>query len=96
MRRVFSFRDSAVVTGDAGRCDIAVIIHRITPAEGPVTIITVIATEHVIRCFTISNHTIVAILAAASHCEMINSRHIVPARGLMTELALLSGSDMLR
>ncbi len=69
--------------------------YRVPPAEGAMAVATILARLDMIRGLADSGGAIVAGLAAAPDSEVIHLRYRIPLAGLVTELAITRGIDVI-
>jgi hypothetical protein len=80
---------------DAITGDIRVIVAGAYPGDRVVTVIAGIPTHDVPGIFTLGDYAVVATLATADHGNVVDSEHVGPYRGRMTNLALTDDAYML-
>lgn len=84
---IFALGDSTIVTTDTVAGDTRMIVAGTHPCDGIVTVIAGVRTHDVPGIFTLGNNAVVTALATSDHGNVINSKHVGPYRGRVTNLA---------
>ncbi len=93
--RIFTLRDSTIVTTDTIVADTHMIVAGTRPGDRIVTVIAGIRTHDVLGMFAFGDHPVVATLTTSNHCDVVNSKHVGPYRGCVTNLAFTDDPYML-
>lgn len=95
MPGIFPLGDYTIVTTDTITADTHMIVARTHPGDRIVTVIAGIPADHVPGIFALGDNPVVATLATADHCHVVNSKHVGPYRGCVTDLAFTDNPYML-
>ena len=86
MSRILALGDASVVAADAISGDAHVVVAGTDPGDRVVTVIAGVRTHHVPRIFTVGDNAVVATLATANHCNVVNTKHVGPYCGQVANL----------
>jgi len=92
---IFALGDYTIVTTDTITADTRVIVARTHPGDRIVTVIAGIPADHVPRIFALGDNPVVATLTAPYDCHVVDSKHIGPYRGRVTNLAFTDNAYVL-
>ena len=95
MPGIFALGDDAIVTTDTITADTHMIVARTHPGDRIVTVIAGIPADHVPWIFALGDNPVVATLTTPDHCHVVNSKHVGPYRGCVTNLAFTDNAYML-
>ena len=84
---IFALGDPAIVTTDTVAGDTRMIIAGTHPGDRIVTVIAGVRTHDVPGIFTLGNNAVVTALTTSDHGNVIDSKHVGPYRGRVTNLA---------
>ena len=93
--RIFPLGDHTIMTTDAITGDTHMIVAGTHPGDRIVTVIADIRTHDMLWMFTFGDHAVVATLTASDHSNVVNSKHVGPYRGRVTDLAFTDDAYML-
>jgi len=83
----FPLGDNPIVTTDTITADTLMIVARTHPGDRIVTVIAGIPADHVPGIFALGDNAVVATLTTPDHGYVVNSKHVGPYRGCVTNLA---------
>ncbi len=96
MSWAFPRGDDIIMAVDAATNDICMIKYGAKPGKGSVAIVAYIAALDMTLVFTRGDDAVMTTLTTANHRKMIDLENISPASGLVTEITVLSGRNVLR
>ena len=87
MPGIFALGDNTIVATDTITGDTDMVVTGAHPCDRIVTVLAGIPAHHVPGIFTLGDYAVVATLTTPDHCHVVNSKHIGPYRGCVTNLA---------
>jgi len=84
---IFTFGDPAIVTTDTIAGDAHMIVAGTHPGNGIVAVIAGIRTHDMPGIFALGDNAVVTALTTSDHGNVVNSKHVGPYRGCVTNLA---------
>ena len=95
MTRILPLGDNAIVATDTITGDTDMVVAGAHPGNRIVTVIAGIPADHVPGIFALGDNPVVATLTTPDHGYVVNSKHVGPYRGRVTNLAFTDDPYML-